>query len=265
MGLRRIKGNALFDRLGEGCNLGHDGRRWQAGAADLRQARQQARGDGVGLRARDGAHHADARAAGHHAGGMRRLHVGHADLRQRRLGHLVAVRVRAVHRRGKGAPGQRGGAGVGLLERGLHALAFALPDGLGKRRLGDLARRQRHRLVQQRGIGQRAQRKIHAVRAGAGAELRAQIGPGLAQRVFVHRQSALFSLHALVQHARRHARQTRLAGRVAPAAGVKINLHIQHGDGRAFDQINLGAARLRPVLDGDRRHRKIVNKKACSA
>ena len=88
---------------------------------------------------------------------MRRLQIGHADAAQAGFGRLKAVRMLAVDGLGVGPANHRAGAGVGLFQRGLQPLALALPDGVRIRRLGNLPRRQRHRLVEQRRIGQRAQ------------------------------------------------------------------------------------------------------------
>jgi hypothetical protein len=43
--------------------------------------------------------------------------------------------------------------------------------------------------------------------------------------------------------------QPGLGRRVAPRAGVEVDLHIEHGNGRAFDQRDACAAGLGPVLD----------------
>ena len=88
---------------------------------------------------------------------MRSLQVSNADARQRGVGHFIAIRVLAIDGFCIGTANHAGGPGVGLLERGLQALAFTHPDSFGIGRLGDLARGQRHGLVEQGRVGQRAQ------------------------------------------------------------------------------------------------------------
>ena len=140
------------------------------------------------------------------------------------------------------------GLGVGLLDGGADALALALPDVLGERRLADLARGQAHRLVEQRRIGQRAQGEAGAVGAGAGVETGAEVGPGFAQRVLVQRGvGCRCARHALARPCRRSAlARPACAGRVAPAAGVEVDLHVDDRQRVALDQVDL-ARRSRSV------------------
>ncbi len=58
---------------------------------------------------------------------------------------------------------------------------------------------------------------------------------------------------ALGCHQRHGAGQARFFRRVAAAAAIEVHLHIHHGDDGAFHQPHLGAAGLRPVLDGQQR------------
>ena len=171
----------------------------------------------------------------------------------------------AVDRRVEGQRRLRGGARARLPQGGRQALALALPNGLGPGRLAQLARGQGHGAAQQVGLGQGAQRKAHAVGAGAAAKRGAQVGPGLAQLVLVQRRLAALRGHALAGHQRGGAGQAGLGRRVAPAAGVEIELHVQHRNGRALDQPDLGAAGLRPVLNGNRRPRRCRAKNDSSA
>ena len=88
---------------------------------------------------------------------MRSLQVSDADARQRGISHFIAIRMLAIDGFCISTANHAGGPGIGLLERGLQALAFTHPDGVGIRRLGNLARGQRHGLVEQRRVSQRAQ------------------------------------------------------------------------------------------------------------
>jgi hypothetical protein len=135
----------------------------------------------------------------------------------------------AIHRLGKGQRGLGAGARERLGDGRRDALALALPHRRRPGRLAQLARGQGQRLGQQPGVGQRAQRKAHAVAAGAGAEVGAQVGPGLAQLVFVQRRLAAQGRHALAGHQRGGVGQAGLRLRVAPAAGVEVDLHVEHG------------------------------------
>ena len=111
---------------------------------------------------------------------------------------------------------------------------------------------ERDRLVQQRRAGQRAQREAGAVRAGADVELGAQVGPGFAERVLVHRRIA----PARRGRPSRSCRRSRLArpacaggSRRPPASKSTCTSTIGNACGR--DEIDLGAVRQRPVLDRD--------------
>jgi len=85
---------------------------------------------------------------------MRGVEVGDADPRQRGFGHFIAIRVLAIDGLRISPANHAGRPGIGLLECGLQTLALARPDGLGIGRLGDLARGQRHGLVEQGRVGQ---------------------------------------------------------------------------------------------------------------
>ncbi len=228
------------------------------------QARQQCRDQGIGLLAGDGPHQAHLGPAGSDHAVVHLPHVSHADLRQRFLGHLVAVRMGAVDRLGVGPAGHGAGAGIGLADCGGHALALALPDIVGKGRLAQLPCGQLNRFGQDVGEAQCPKRETHPVRARAAVETGAEVGPGLAQLVLVHglrigrRAGGAFPgrQDALGGHAGGGAGQTRLLRRVAPATRVEVDAHIEHRQRRAFDEVDLGSAGLRPVLDrdgGDRR------------
>ena len=248
--LRRFKRDALVFRCRKRRHLGHGGQR-RTGRA-LGQAAEQLRHDLVGLRARHRADQADLGAAGADQLGVARPHVADADARQRLGRGVVAVGMAAVHRFLVGQRGDGAGARARLLDGGRQALALALPHVVRPGRIAQLARGQLHRLLQQIGFGQRAQLKAHAVVARAAAKRGAQVGPGFAELVFVQRRLAVTRGHALAGDQRGDAGQARLIGRIAPAAGVEIHLHVEHRDRHAFDQVDLRAAGLRPVLDGDR-------------
>lgn len=114
-------------------------------------------------------------------------------------------------------------------------------------------------------IGERAQRIVQRITVGTGIKTSAQVGPGLAQRVLVQRRIGAYGFHALARHGSHSAGQARLSGRITAAAGVKVDLHVHHGDDRAFDQPDLGAAVLRPVLDGQERPCTVGIENGCSA
>ena len=130
--------------------------------------------------------------------------------------------------------------------------AFTRPDLSGKSGVGQLAAGQLHGLVEQVRVGQAAQRKAQPVATGAGAKRGAQISPGLAQGVFIQRSSSTAGAHALAGHGRAGTGQTGLQRGVAPAAGVKVDLHIEHGNGWALHQKDLRTGGLRPVRNGQR-------------
>ncbi len=132
MRLGGIEGNALFKRLAQRRDFRHGWQRRLAITGRCRQARQQAGGNRIGLRTRDRTNHTDARTARHHASGMHTSHIGHADLRQRCFRHFMPIRMRAVHRGTVGPANNAARARIGLPDGGLHALAIALPDGVGK-------------------------------------------------------------------------------------------------------------------------------------
>ena len=109
---------------------------------------------------------------------------------------------------------------------------------------------------------------MQRIAAGAGIEARAQIGPGLAQRVFVERRGSALARHgqnALGRHRCHGTCQAGLPGRVAAATSVKVELHIHHGDDGAFHQPDLGAVGFGPVLDGQQRPCRISTKQGSSA
>ena len=165
----------------------------------------------------------------------------------------------AVHRRTEGTPGQSGGAGVRLLDGRIQGFTLSLPDRLRKRGLAQLPRRQRYGFGQQVRVGQRAQRKTHAVGTGTAAKRCTQISPGFTQCVFIQRglgaglTSQPTRQHTLACHAGGDARQPGFIRRVASAACVKIDLHIHHRDTGALHQIHLRTRGLRPLFNGDAR------------
>jgi len=126
-----------------------------------------------------------------------------------------------------------------------------------------------HGALEQRGLGQRAQAVVQRVVPGCGAEVRTQVGPGRAERVFVERRLVLtvhfVGLHALGRHQRHGLGQPRLRRRVAALAGVEVDAHVQHGQRGALHQPDLRAAGLRPVLYGQQRPRGIYAKNGDSA
>ena len=163
---------------------------------------------------------------------------------------VAPVGVAAIHGGAKRALGDGAGAGERFGNGGRHALALARPHGGGKGRFGDFARGQGHGAGQQGLVGQAAQADAQAVAAGAGGKARTQIGPGFAQAVFVQRQLAAFGAHAFGEHERSGVGQARLGGEVTAAAGVKVDLHVQHGNGRAGGKPDLRAAGQGEVLNG---------------
>jgi len=118
-----------------------------------------------------------------------------------------------------------------------------------------LPRGQGHGLVQQVGVAQAAQTKAHAVTACTAAKTGAQVGPGFTDLVFIHGLGVgALSLRlsaGAIGHLPRHDRgQAGLRHRVASAARVDVDLHIDHGDGVALHQKHARAAGLGPVLNG---------------
>lgn len=249
LGLGRAReGKALHPGLGQGLHLRHLG---QGRAAVGGDGGQQFAGNALGGGAVDRAHQAHLRAAGAGVAAVEGLHIAHADGVQAGLGGLRAVGMVAVHSPGEGARGQGGRAGVGLAQRGDGALAVAPPHGLGPGGRGQLLRRQGHGAAQQLGLGEGAQLHRESVAGGAGAELGADVQPGLAQGVFVARGQAGVGLRATGEQAGRGAGQTGSARGVAAAAAVEVDLHIEHGNGRAGHQRHAGAAGVGPALDGN--------------
>ena len=112
-----------------------------------------------------------------------------------------------------------------------------------------LACRQADGRVQQFGAGEAAQAQAHAVGAGTGAHRGAQIGPGLAQGVFVHGGQAVAGFHALAHHEGGGTGQAAAPRAIAPGTRVKLDLHIHHGQTGHFHQIHLGTVVQGPVLN----------------
>ena len=205
---------------------------------------------GVGLVAADGSDDADFGAAGQDAAGVQALHVGGADACPSGGRGLQAVGVRAVNGGGEGAACLCAGAQVGLFPGCTHAIAVAAPQGCVKSGFAQLACGELHDAPEQVRRGQGAQREAHAVVAGVGAEADPQISPGFAQRVFIQGGQFAHGPHALAGDAGGGFGQPGLRGGVAATACVKVDLHVQDGDGRALHKKDLCAAGLRPVLDG---------------
>ena len=252
MGLRRIERQAQVLRCLELRHLGHGGQRL---AAALRPPGQQAGDKGIGLGACHVAHHADHRTAGAQRLCMPALKVGHADALQTFGGGAPAVGMVAVDGLGKTVLRHGSGTRERLADGRCHLVAVALPHLLRVGRVCHLACGQLHRLVQQVGIAEAAQREAQAVTAGRSGKARPEVGPGFAELVFVQCPGvgsvpAGLRTHATGQLSGGGSRQAGLAGRVAAAAGVQIDLHIHHRDVVALDQVDTGPAGLLPVLDG---------------
>ena len=171
---------------------------------------------------------------------------------------LVAVGMVAVDRLREGAAGHAWPGGCWPRgSRRCMRCALALPDVLGKGRLAESARAASATAwSQQLRIGQRCAARSSCGRCRRCApKLRAQVGPGFAQRVLVERRVVAVARGtplAAMAGGRRWPGRPSPAG-IAPAAGVEVDLHVDHRHGRAFDQVDLGAAGLRPVLDRDAR------------
>ena len=175
LGLRRIKSDALGAGVAQILHFSH---RWQRGAS-RGQARQQLLRQSLRLRARDGAHHADAGVARRKTAGVQAAHVGHFDLRQALRRADRAIGVRAKHGLGKGFVGKHIGPRVGFAQRGYALGALALPHGRGQAGLGDLSRQECDGGLQQFGPRQTAQADAHAVLVYAHAHLRGEVGPAV--------------------------------------------------------------------------------------
>ncbi len=146
-------------------------------------------------------------------------------------------------------------SGFGLEQGGEHALAVASLHAGRPRRRGELARGQRHGAFQQIGLGEAAQRHAEAVATRLGAKLRPEVDPGFAELVLVERGLAGMGQHTGRQQIGGGTGQTGLPCRVAAAAAVEIELHVQHGQGRAGHQVDARATGMRPVFDGNGRVR----------
>ena len=175
---------------------------------------------------------------------VRRGDGGHAGGR-----HIKPVGMRAVHSLGIGTAHHAARPGVRLLERCNQALPLALPDGIGESRFGDLTGSQRHSFVEQAGLGQGAQRKAQGVGPCPAAKLCTQISPGVVQIILTQRRRPRLGQHTFVGHARHHAGQPGLGSGVTATAAIKVDLHIDHGNHRAFHQIDTRTVGLGPVLN----------------
>ncbi|MCY1226019.1 hypothetical protein D9M72_382350 [compost metagenome] len=163
-----------------------------------------------------------------------------------------AVGMVRVHRPGQRLVGNHPRLGVGLADGGDQALLLAPDHGVRVGRRLDQLRGQRHRLVQLGLRGQRAQPDAAAVAARGAAERRAGIGKGVGDLRLVAGRLAVLRARALVQQRRRQRRQPGLAGRVIAAAGIEIDIDVEHGDRRAVDKVHARAGGRGPVLDRDR-------------
>ena len=265
--LSRCKRYALLLRAMQGLDFGH---RRQCRASARRtdtfsskpghQRREQLGHQRIGLCPVYRAHHAHLRVAGPNGLGVHSLHVLHADARQCVCRSFPAIRVFAIHATGKGPSGHRGGAGIRLLQAGNHLGPVPQPRGFGKRGLAQLSARQGHGPGQQVRVGERTQRKSHAVCRSPATKRGPQIGPGVVQPVLVQRCFLAIRTHP-VRGGRGHgAGQARLVGRVTAGTGVKIHLHVHHGNGRAVHQVHPHPGRLRPVFNGQGRPCRIYKK-----
>jgi hypothetical protein len=113
---------------------------------------------------------------------------------------------------------------------------------------------------EQIGVAQAAQGKTHAVSARTAAKGGTQVGPGVAELVFVKSGlgfglTPVFGsrnrLHALVRHVGCGTGEADFANGIASPTAVKINLHVHDGDARAADPENLSTVGQRPLLNGD--------------
>ena len=250
MRLGRIKSKRAVHRRAEWLDFSHSRQSLAARCITLGQSGQQRSDQRIGLSPRDIADHADFGSAGLDMLGIKLLHVCCRDARQRRWRCLQAIRVGTVDGCAKSLGGHSRRSGVRLTNGSADAFALLLPDRIGPGRLTDLAGGQGHRLRQQVRIAQAAHCKSQAVTAGADGKNRPQISPGFAELVFIQRHSAGACSQALAAHARHGTGQANFVSRVATAAGVKVNLNVQHGNAVALDQVDLGTAGLGPVLYG---------------
>jgi hypothetical protein len=156
----------------------------------------------------------------------------------------------AIDRLGKAPGSHRAGLRLCLPPGRHEAFALARPNGLRKSRRGELMRHQGHRRIEQVGADQGAQLEREPVGGGLDAELRPQVGPGFDELVFVQRRAARMGTHALVIHLGHGLGQPGPIPRVAPAAGIHIDLHVEHGQVGRMHHIDPGAAGLGPVFDG---------------
>ena len=248
--LRRGKGDADVLRLRQRRHFGHGG---QGGAIFLgRQALQQLGHQRIGLGLVQCPHHRHLGAAGLHHLLVEGLHIGQGDLLQRGRGGKAPIGMTAVHRRSKSLPGHRTRPRGGLLERRRPALALALPDAGRPAGLSDLAAGQLGRWGQHVGLRQAAQVVAQRIVAGPHRQAGTQIGPGLAQGVFIERGAGRLpwqGLHALAGHQRHSRGQALLALGITAAAAIQAQLHIHHRNAGAVHQPHLRTAGLLPLLN----------------
>jgi hypothetical protein len=180
-------------------------------------------------------------------------------------GGVLAIGVAAVHGLGKGQRRHGGGAGVGLLDGGDQRsrsrcqMASGQPARPAGARPGPRRARSRSGSVSERS-------ESSCGRAGAAAKRGAQVGPGLAQGVFVQRRlAALRASTPLDAIMRGGAGQAGLSAGSRRLPASKSICTSTIGMTGAFDQPDLGAAGLRPVLDGQQRPRRWLSKKRSSA
>jgi len=233
--------------LRQRLHLGH-GR--QRGATVALPAGQQLAHQRIGALAADGAHQRDASAAGLGVALPKGARMFGFDGGPSLGPGLLAVGVRAIDGGVQQLLGQHLGLGLALLPARHPALALALPHRRGKGRSGQLLREQILSRLQQVGLRQGAQAQAQAVARGAGAELGPKVGPSFGQGVFVQRRALAVRLHARAQQRRRGLRQPGLGCWVTAAAGVEVDLHIEHGQSRSLHQMHPRPAGLHPVLDG---------------
>ena len=177
------------------------------------------------------------------------LQIARLNACQRGGRHLIAVGMVTIQCAHQRFVGHGGWAGIGFTQRGRPALALIAPDIGGPAGLPHLARGQIGRTCQQLGLGERAQAVAEAVAARLRTKAGPQVGPGLAQGVFIQCRGAFAGLHPLGTHQSRRLGQTDVLRAIAAAPRIKSHVHIHHGDARAVYQPDLGTAGCLPVLN----------------
>ena len=142
-------------------------------------------------------------------------------------------------------------AGHRILEAGNRTGLFAFKNGGIEMRLPEHVAEDRQRWLQLVGRGQGTQRYAGAIGIGAAAENGAEVGQLLGDRGFV-----TFAGTEIKDAARQRC-QSGLSRGVEHRAGGKIDLHVEHGQGRGGREVHAGAGGRRPVFDGNTGHCRV--------